>query len=207
VRKPAASIAALFALMLSTGADQGLAATPDETARQASVNGILTTYPTRAITAQRLTCMLGEEPDRVTQGRRAGKNFIPDAADTCVAVLVRTAHDGHLSDLYRTLLTQLGGSVELAEKLPLAIGNAVMDGDGKVALGNGKDTIVPPPLAFDAGFTVAYLKSDDRVDNLDAAKLKLVAESCLAVNKDAGTCFSAGYVYGQQAVRARNASR
>ena len=207
MRKPAASIAALFALTLSTGADQGLAATPDETARQASVNGILTTYPTRAITAQRLTCMLGEEPDRVTQGRRAGKNFIPDAADTCVAVLVRTAHDGHLSDLYRTLLSQLGGSVELAEKLPVAIGNAVMDGDGKVALGNGKDTIVPPPLAFDAGFTVAYLKSDDRVENLDAAKLKLVAESCLSVNKDAGTCFSAGYVYGQQAVRARNASR
>jgi hypothetical protein len=199
MRKPAASIAALFALMLSAGADQGLAATPDETARQASVNGILTTYPTRAITAQRLTCMLGEEPDRVIEGRKAGKNFIPDAADTCVAVLVRTAHDGHLSDLYRTLLTQLGGSVELAEKLPLAIGNAVMDG--------GKDTIVPPSLAFDAGFTVAYLKSDDRVDNLDAAMLKLVAESCLAVNKDASTCFSAGYVYGQQAVRARNASR
>ena len=132
MRKPAASIAALFALILSAGADQGLAATPDEMARQASVNRILTATPASAIAAQRLTCMLGEEPDRVTQARRAGQNFIPDAADMCVAVLVRTAHDGHLPDLYRTLLTELGGNVELAEKLPLAIGNAVMDGDGKV---------------------------------------------------------------------------
>jgi hypothetical protein len=208
VRQPATSIAALFTLILSAGADQGLAATPDEisAARRASVKRILTATPASAIADQRLTCMLGEEPGSVTEARRAGQYFIPDAADLCVAVLVRTAHDGHLPDLYRKLLTELGGNVELAEKLPLAIGNALLDGDGKVDLGNGKNTIVPPPLAFDAGFTVAYLKGDDRVENMDAPKLKLVAESCLAVNKDSLTCFSAGYTYGQQAVRARNAS-
>jgi hypothetical protein len=188
VRKPAASIAALFALILSASADHGLAATSGDMA------------------AQRLTCMLGEQPDRVAKERRVGKNSIPDAADTCVAALVRAAHDGHLSDLYRTLLTQLGGNVELAEKLPLAIGNAVMDGNSRVTISNGKAIDVPPSLAFDAGFTVAYLKGDARADDVDPAKLKLLAESCLAVNKDAGTCFSAGYTYGQQAVRAQGAS-
>lgn len=208
MRQPATSIAALFTLILSAGADQGLAATPDEisAARRASVKRILTATPASAIADQRLTCMLGEEPGSVTEARRAGQYFIPDAADLCVAVLVRTAHDGHLPDLYRKLLTELGGNVELAEKLPLAIGNAVMDGDGKVALGNGRDTIVPPPLAFDAGFTVAYLKGDTRPEDVDSGKLKTLAESCLAVDKGAQTCFSAGYYYGAQAFRARNTS-
>ena len=208
MRKPPFSIIASFALLVSASADRGFAAQPDETAalRQASLKRILTATPASAIAAQRLTCMLGEEPDRVTAARRAGQNFIPDAADMCVAVLVRTAHDGHLPDLYRTLLTELGGNLDLAEKLPLAIGNAVMDGDGKVALGNGKNTIVASSLAFDAGFTLAYLKGDTRPEDVDSGKLKTLAESCLAVSKDAGTCFSAGYYYGAQAVRASNAA-
>ena len=211
MRKPAASIAALFALMLSASADQGLAATADDVvaARQASVNRILTATPASAIAAQRLTCMLGEEPDRVTQARRAGQYFIPDAADMCVAALVRTAHDGHLSDLYRTLLTELGGNVELAEKLPLVIANAVLDGNGKVEIGNGKVMdVVPPPLAFDAGFTMAYLGGHEKYkpDVDDPAQLKLLTGGCLAVQKDAGPCFGAGFAQGAQAFRERKVS-
>jgi hypothetical protein len=146
--------------------------------------------------------MMGEEPGRVIEGRRAGKDFIPDAADTCVAVLVRTAQDHGLPELYRTLLTQLGGNVALADKLPLAIGGAVLNGDGKVALGNGKTTDVPPSLAFDAGFSAAYLSGDAREANVDHDKLKAVTESCLAVQKDAGTCFSAGYAQAGRALQA-----
>jgi hypothetical protein len=37
----------------------------------------------------------------------------------------------------------------------------------------------------------------------DPQKLKSLAESCLAGEKDAGTCFSVGYVYGSQAFNAR----
>ncbi len=170
--------------------------------QQASLNGILTTYPARAITAQRMTCMLGEEPDRVTDGRRSGKDFMPDAADTCVAVLVRTAHDGHLPDLYRTLVAQLGGSTESSANLPLAIGKAALDGNGQVALGNGKVIDVPAPLAFDAGFTAAYMKGDTRAGNADPKSLKLLTEACLGVRKDAGTCFSAGYAQGGRALNA-----
>jgi hypothetical protein len=203
-----AVIAAAFAFMAFVSADPGFAASPAEiaTQRQASLNGILTTFPDRAIVAQRLTCMLGEEPDKVTKGRQAGKTFLPDAADTCVAVLVRTAHDGHLPDLYRTLIAQLGGDIGLAGKLPLAIGESAVNGDGNITIGSWKHTVIPPPLAFDAGFTVAYLKGDTRPEELEAAKLKAVAEACLAVDKDAGTCFSAGYYYGAYAFRASNAS-
>ena len=159
-----------------------------------------------AVAAQRLTCMFGEEPDRVAKARRAGQASFPDAADTCIAALVRTAHDGQLTDLYRTLLTQLGGDIGLAGKLPLAIGESALNGNGNITIGNRKNTIIPPPLAFDAGFTVAYLKGDTRPEELETTKLKAVAEACLAVDKDAGTCFSAGYYYGAYAFRADNAS-
>lgn len=157
-----------------------------------SVNGILTTALSSAVAAERLTCMFGEEPDRVTAGRKAGKQM-PDAADTCVAVLIRTAREGRLVDLYRTVLTQLGGRADGYEKLPAAIAAAVMDGDGKVSLGNGKAADVPPPLAFDAGFTFAYQRGDRRAGNTDPVQLKALTEACLAVKKDAATCFSAGY--------------
>src|ERR1700722_19571855 len=122
-------------------------------AAEASLNSIMTTAPSTAVAEQRLACMFGEETDRVTAGRKAGQQ-VPDAADTCVAALARTARDGRLADLYRTVLTQLGGRADGYEKLPVAIATAVMDGDGKISLGNGKATDVPPPLAFDAGFTV-----------------------------------------------------
>jgi len=150
VRKSPVNIAMLWTLCALTGAHEAVAAEATHSLiqiaaqGQASLDGIAATLSAREVSAQRLTCMFGEEPDRVTERRRTGKNSIPDAADTCVAVLVRTARDGHLLDLYRTLLTKLGGNVDTYDKLPLAIGNAVMNGDGKVALGNGKNTIVAP---------------------------------------------------------------
>lgn len=204
MRNTHSGIAGLFVLAALAGANQGAAAGPAEIAarRQASVNNILTTLPARAVAAQRLTCMFGEVPDNVAKARRALKDSVPDAADTCIAALTRTAHDGQLLDLYRLLLTKLGGNVAGYEKLPTAIGEALLGGAEKVALGNGKDTIVASALAFDAGFTVAYMKGETRVEGMDAAKLKLVAEDCLAVHKDPGTCFSAGYAYGGQAFTA-----
>jgi hypothetical protein len=149
--------------------------------------------------------MFGEEPKRVTEGRRAGKDFLPEASDTCVAVLIRTAHDGRLAGLYRTLLVNLGGDVGLADRLPFAIANIAMtgDGSGKVSIGNGKSATVAQPLAFDAGFTAAYLKGDRRATNVDVSRLRSMAELCLSVLMDPGTCFSAGYAEGGLALSAR----
>ena len=193
------SIMLMLSASVAAGADRAEAETA---AQQESLHGILTTFPANAVTAQRMTCMLGEEPGRVVAGRRAGKDFIPDAADTCVAVLVRTARDGRLPDLYRSLVTELGGAVEVYETLPAAIGDTALGGKEKVAIGNGKDADVPPSLAFDAGFTVSYLKGDARAGKVDPIQLKRITESCLAGRADAGTCFSVGYAQGGRALDA-----
>lgn len=171
--------------------------------RQGGLNAILHTISAEAVAAERMTCMFGEEPGKVAQGRSAGKDFLPDAADTCVAALTRTAREGHLPDLYRTLLSQLGGNSGDYAKLPDAIGNAVMNGNGKMPIGDPA-TDVPPSLAFDAGFTVAYQQgSAAKAPAANAADLKPIAEACLAVKQEAGACFSAGYVYGAKAFAAR----
>jgi hypothetical protein len=187
VRKSLAGFILLLALIASACGDHGFAA--DGTA------------------AQRLSCMLGEEPNRVAKARRAGRS-LPDAADACIAALLRTAQDGRLPELYRFLLGQLGGDARLTGKLPLVIGNAVLDGDGKVQIGNGKVMdVVPPSLAFDAGFTAAYLDRAGKMEmDPDRVKLKLLVEDCLDVKRAAGACFSAGFMYGAQAFRAQKAS-
>jgi hypothetical protein len=94
----------------------------------------------------------------------------------------------------------LGGSTDGPERLPKAIGAAVTNGTGKVAIGNGKAATVTPALAFDAGFTVAYSDRAATKGTADPGQLKALAEACLEQHQAAGTCFSVGYVYGVQAV-------
>jgi hypothetical protein len=71
VRKPIGKLVLLSAIIALGGASTLLAATPAEIAasRQASLTIILTTAPVDAVKAQRLTCMFGEEPDRVIRNR------------------------------------------------------------------------------------------------------------------------------------------
>jgi hypothetical protein len=134
--------------------------------------------------------------------RGMGFDFIPDASDSCVAALRRHAKDNRLGEPYKKLLAQLGGNVDLAETMPKAIGGSTLSGDGKISIGNGKAVTATPPMAFDAGFTVAYTTAAPNKPG-DPQKLKSLAESCLAGEKDAGTCFSVGYVYGAQAFNAK----
>jgi hypothetical protein len=58
-------------------------------------------------------------------------------------------------------------------------------------------------VAFDAGFTVGYQKGNGgQAAGADPAQLKPLAEACLSQQQDLGTCFSAGYMYGQRSVAA-----
>lgn len=170
--------------------------------RQVILTGLLTADPQDAATQQRWVCINGNEPSRVKEARAMGFDFTPDASDSCVAALTRSAKDRILSEPYKKLLAKTGGNVELSETLPKAIGAAVLDGKGKVSIGNGKAIIATAPIAFDAGFTVAYISAAPNKAG-DPQKLKSIAESCLAGGRDAGTCFSIGYVYGAQAFNAR----
>jgi hypothetical protein len=159
-------------------------------------------YQPALIANLRESCARGGEPARVAESRSQGAHFTPDAADGCVTALARTARDGRLPELYRKFLTEMGGSVGGSERWPRAIGAAVLNGNGKVAIGNSKAAEVTPALAFDAGFTVAYQEgSASKVVTTDTQQLKVIAEACLGQHQDAGTCFSAGYVYGARATR------
>jgi hypothetical protein len=170
--------------------------------RQEILTALLTTDPQDTATQQRWVCINGNEPSRVKEARAMGFDFTPDASDSCLVALQRAAKDRTLSEPYKKLLAQTGGSVELSETLPKAIGAAVLNGKGKVSIGNGKAIIPTAPVAFDAGFTVAYISAAPNKAG-DPQKLKSLAESCLAGGKDPGTCFSVGYVYGAQAFNAR----
>ena len=171
--------------------------------RQEIVTAILTSNRTESVEKQRWACISGREPSRVKEARAGGMDFTPDASDSCLAALQRAAKDGKLGDAYKKLLVQTGGDAEFAEKLPRAIGASVLSGDGKVALGNGKAMTATAPIAFDAGFTVAYIDGAAKKQGMDSQKLRALAEACLSNDKDAGTCFSIGYVFGGQAFNAR----
>jgi hypothetical protein len=212
VRKPLARMVVLFALAALAGADEALAAetarSPAQIAarRQESLDQLLSADFEPALIANlRQSCALGGEPARVAESRAGGAYFTPDAADGCVTALVRTARDGRLPDFYRKLLMDLGGSAEGYERWPRVIGATVLNGAVKVAIGNNKAAEVKPSIALDAGFTVAYQDGGaSKAPSADARQLKAIAEACLAQRQDAGTCFSAGYMYGAQAFRAAN---
>ena len=170
--------------------------------REEIVKAILTTERPEKVSQQRWICINGNEPSRVKEARATGFDSTPDASDSCVAALQRHAKDKKLGEPYRKLLTQLGGNIGLAETIPKAIGASTLSGDGTVSIGNGKAITATPPMAFDAGFTVAYTSAAPNKP-ADPEKLKSLTESCLAGEKDAGTCFSVGYVLGTQAFNAR----
>jgi len=196
--------AMLLALVASVLARLAMAADPPGPAevaaqRRESLDGMLTRDAAYTIADIRWVCAMGREPVSVAEDRQEGAYFTPDAADSCVAALVRTAHDGHLPELYSKLVVKLGGNADGYEQLPRAIGAAVLGGNGRVAIGNGKAAVVTPALAFDAGFAAAYAgNAANKV--ADVHQLRTLAESCLGQQQDAGACFSAGYAYGARAL-------
>jgi hypothetical protein len=211
VRKPLARMAVLFALAALAGADEALAAetarSPAQIAarRQESLDQLLSADFEPALIANlRQSCALGGEPARVVESRAGGAYFTPDAADGRVTALIRTAHDGHLLQLYEKLLTEMGGDVANYEKWPRVIGAAALAGKADVAIGANKAIELTPAIAFDAGFTVAYQEGKaGKSGTVIAATLKALAESCVGQHGDVAKCFSAGYMYGAHAFDGR----
>jgi len=171
--------------------------------RQETLDAILSSDESEVVARRRWTCFNGREPARVRQAWAEGWDFTPEAFDSCVAALRRKGKDHALLDAYKKLTANLGGNVGTYEKLPKAIGSAVLGGDGTVALGNGRGVKVDSALAFDAGFTVAYTVGAAKKEGLDSQKLRLFAQDCLDQKNDAATCFSAGYSLGAEAISAR----
>ena len=171
--------------------------------RQAIVDAMLTTERQEKVAEQRWICMNGRELSSVKEARDMGFHFTPDAFDSCMAALQRSAKEHKLGDPYARLLSETGGNAELSQTLAKAIGASVLSGNGKASIGNGKAITASASIAFDAGFSVAYGEGAAAKQGTDPQKLKSVAEACLSNAQDAGTCFSVGYVYGAQAFNAR----
>jgi hypothetical protein len=201
--------AAFAAFIVLGGSVQGWAASPAETAahRHEILDALATTDTPYGVAAQRWSCAMGMEPASVAQARSQGAEFFPDAADSCVTALARTARDRQFPTLYTRLLTELGGSPDRAGGLPQAIGPVVLAGTNKAAIGNDKVVVVTPALAFDAGFAVAWQEGAANKGAVDGQQLKAVTENCLSQHLDTGTCFSVGYVQGARAFNARSAAR
>ena len=149
---------------------------------------------------QRWVCAMGGEPGSVVEARASGFSFTPDAADSCLTALKRIAQVGDLKKMYSKLAKEVGGTEEGYEQLPRAIGSAALNNRNSITVGGGKGAAVTPALAFDAGFTVAFTERVPDKWTLETKKLREITADCLANKRDAGTCFSAGYLYGAHAV-------
>jgi hypothetical protein len=196
--------ATLLAAALSLHALPAPAASPADVAtqRKETLDEILHTDTAYTVASERQLCAAGKMPAHISEQRAAGATFYPDAADMCVAALMRTAHDGRLSELYTKLLAQTGGDPSQVKGLPEAIGGAVLAHQNSAPIGNGKGMVVTPALAFDAGFAAADQDRGAKAQGTpNAVQLRGLAESCLAQQQSAGPCFSAGYMYGAQSVR------
>jgi hypothetical protein len=178
---------------------------PKETARKRKhqVDQILTSARPALVADQRWVCLNGQQPSEVRGARSEGLEFVPDAADSCLAALQRKGKDHALLEAYKKLAVSLDGNLNTYENLPNAIGAAVLSGDGKISVGNGKGIKVDPALALDSGFTAAFVSGAAKKEGLDQQKLKVAAESCLDQKNEAATCFSVGYMLGAQAFNAQ----
>ena len=171
--------------------------------RQDIVDSILTTENAESVAQRRWVCFNGAEPSRVREARAGGFDFTPDASAICLATLQRKARDEALLEPYKKLVLTMNGNPDSSERLPKAMGAAVLSGDGKVSIGNDKGVVVDSALALDAGFTVAYTSAAAKKEGLDERKLRLGAEGCLDRKSDPGTCFSIGYALGSFAFNVR----
>lgn len=149
---------------------------------------------------QRWVCAMGGEPDSVVEARASGFSFTPDAIDSCLTALRRVAQIGDLLPMYARFVKEAGGTTSDFKLLPRAIGSAALAKRDGVDIGGGVGAKITPALAFDAGFTVAFTERVPDKWTLETQKLREITSDCLADKRDAGTCFSAGYLYGAHAV-------
>lgn len=157
---------------------------------------------------ERRLCFLGKQPEKVAKDRAEGAYFMPDPADTCVAVLTRAGLDRQLISPYSELVESIGGDMAIVGTLPQAMGAATMAGQSTVPIGNGKGARVDAAIAFDAGFTVAFQeKAATPAGGVNDAQLKAVTAACLGTRQDGSTCYSVGYLQGARAYQQHAAPR
>lgn len=74
--------------------------------RQGTLEYLLTQASPEIVERARVHCLSGEQPSMIAQSRALGARALPDAADYCITVLIRSARDGNLTPLRRADATQ-----------------------------------------------------------------------------------------------------
>ena len=194
----------LVGIMLATALQpDAWAAKSDAEVAAAILRDVLATKDAKAVAEARQGCVGGTQAEATAFTRANGLGGFPDASDYCLAVLIRTARDGGLLDVYEKIVAKHGGDPANVTTLPDAVGGALLKQKAKdVPIGNGLAVGIKPALAFDAGFVTAYRTNDSDMAGLPgAADLKNSAEACLAQRaSDMAPCFWTGYALGARAL-------
>jgi len=189
-----------FVLLAGTAAAKDLS---DDEIIAAHLKAILTTQSADDVAGSRNKCITGAQAEAVAMAREVGLPGYADVSDLCITVLIRTGRDERLLDPYETIMMRHTGATTDAKNLPSWIGGALIEQKSNIApLGNGKGITIDPSLAFDAGFSAAYLKRETTSPPMpDAATLKAISERCLAqAENNLGLCYASGYAHAIQAL-------
>lgn len=178
---------------------------PDIAKQREQILTSIETEPAVAASDQRWNCATGAEPQRVREARVAGRDFVPDASESCPAVVRRELRDGRVMELYERI-AQLGGGKMSADEVLAAVQKAALNNDPQVPIGGGKAIPTSNALALDAGYMTGLMNKAVTMQNLglppdsaaNATKIKDTAEACLdgknAKPPTASACFTAGAV-------------
>lgn len=200
------NFAALVALVgsLSPALRAQAALAPDvEAGRKRNLAFIQVTELAGSIATDRDNCAKGMEVGIVNRARQRGDQYMPNASETCPAVIKRQIHDGTALDLYGAELAKQGGTATPRQLLK-SISDAVTKGTGDdVPIGGNKSITLNPPGAFDAGYTMGSLDSGVTMQSLglsdsraNAQKLRSIAEGCLDGDNKQPPAPSACYLAG-----------
>lgn len=200
------NFAALVALVgsLSPALRAQAALAPDvEAGRKRNLAFIQMTELAGSIATDRDNCAKGMEVGIVNRARQRGDQYMPNASETCPAVIKRQIHDGTALDLYTAELAKQGGTAT-PQQLLKSISDAVSSGTtDAVPIGRGKGIILDASGAFDAGTLMGYMDNTVTPESLgivnspaNTQKLRSIAEGCLdSANKQPpapSACYLAG---------------
>lgn len=172
--------------------------------RQAIIDKLLTVAAPADVAIDRNNCMAGKMPEIVDRLRNSDGGISPNAADLCVAALMRSGTDSVIIEPYDRIVKESGGNPAAAADLPGTIGGAVTSrASDQATIGNGRAIRIDPAIAFDAGFSAAYLKGETSSPGMpDLKTLKTISESCLDQSADQlGLCYAAGYAHAVRALQ------
>jgi|GEM_PF-2646035 len=156
--------------------------------------------PSTSVDSTRSLCAAGRQSNVDADLRRSNPRVaLPSLFETCMAALMRTAHDHRLNAYYDHELKIIYRKDKSYDRMAHDIGVAAQARKAFAPVPGGKGQVweLDPALAFDAGFSEGY-QNDVSPGPLQGTmeQLRKDAEACFSQQGDVSHCFSIGYTYG-----------